>query len=102
MPDSLSLNEVSAILGVSPLIVVRFTHRTIKSEKLPSVRVGGEMRFDADQFQAWKKANWDEEAFPMLKKPPSPEAAARQHRVDRLTSGERFEPWQLDKNGDVS
>lgn len=61
--ESLSLNEVAAILGVAPLLVVRLTHRKIKAEALPSIRVSGEMRFDADQFQAWKKANWDEEAF---------------------------------------
>ncbi len=101
MPDSLSLAEVAADLGVAPFLVVRFTHRTIKAEKLPCINVGGELRFDVEQFQAWKRANWDEEAFPMLKKLPSSADAARQRRVERLTSGERFEPWEFDKDGNL-
>ncbi len=63
MSESLSLAEVSAILGVAPFLVVRLTHRRIKAEKLPAVNVGGEMRFDTKQFEVWKKANWDAEAF---------------------------------------
>lgn len=50
-------------LGVAPLLVVRLTHRKIKAEALPSIRVDGEMRFDAAEFQVWKKANWDADAF---------------------------------------
>jgi len=64
MPEnSLSVSEVAAILCVAPVLVVRLTHRTIKAEKLPAIRVNGELRFDTQQFEAWKKANWDEEAF---------------------------------------
>lgn len=101
MPDSLSLNEVATILGVAPLLVVRLTHRKIKAEALPSIRVDGEMRFDTEQFQAWKKANWDEAAFPMLKKPPSPEVVARQRRVERLSSHEEFFPDEFDEDSNL-
>jgi excisionase family DNA binding protein len=65
--NSLSVSEVAALLGVAPVFIVRLTHRKIKAEKLPAIHVDGEMRFDSEQFHAWKKANWDEEAFPMLK-----------------------------------
>jgi hypothetical protein len=94
MPDSLSLNEVSTILGVSPLIVVRLTHRTIKAEKLPTINVDGEMRFDTKQFEAWKKANWNAEAFPMIKDRP---LTHQQQRVERLTRGDELFPEEVEE-----
>lgn len=104
-PKTLSLQEVAVILGVSPKLVLRFTHRTIKAEQLPCIHVGGEMRFDAEQFQAWKKTNWDEEAFPMLKDvPQTPETLrqrAHERRVERLKNEGPFEEWQLDKDGNL-
>jgi hypothetical protein len=52
------------------------------------------MRFDSEQLQVWKTANWDREAFPMLASPrPSSE---RPQRRKRLRSGEELFPDEVE------